>query len=277
MSEITAHRTLVKSPPEVWAQLSDAEALARHLDDFGEIRITRVEPETTVAWEAERVSGEVLIDPSGWGTRVTMTARVPGAPEPAEPAPAAEAAGPQSPSVDAPDDELPDEPPASEAEPAEETPASEARAELDALPPPATDRAARFHFISRFFPRTVPEPLADPGPPPVAETPQTAPPLEPVPDLEPEPEPEPVPAPPDPAPEPVPEPEPEPTPWEPIEPPTAPDQPDPPFEPAALSAPGRDSAGPGADPGPGPDAALAVLNSVLDDLGSAHHRPFSRG
>ena len=65
-------RTLVKSPPELWAELSDPAALARHLGELGEIRITRVEPEQKVEWEAEETSGTVLIDPSGWGTRGTL-------------------------------------------------------------------------------------------------------------------------------------------------------------------------------------------------------------
>ena len=34
-------RTLVKSPPELWAELSDPAALARHLGELGEIRIVR--------------------------------------------------------------------------------------------------------------------------------------------------------------------------------------------------------------------------------------------
>jgi hypothetical protein len=67
-------RTLVKSPPELWTELSDPAALARHLGELGEIRITRVHPEKKVEWEAEETSGTVLIDPSGWGTRVTLTA-----------------------------------------------------------------------------------------------------------------------------------------------------------------------------------------------------------
>lgn len=69
-----ASRRLVKSPPELWAECSDPGSLARHLGDFGEIKITRVEPETTVAWEGEHASGTVRIEPSGWGTRVTLTA-----------------------------------------------------------------------------------------------------------------------------------------------------------------------------------------------------------
>ena len=69
-----AKRTLVKSPPELWAELSDMAALARHLGEFGEIRITRTEPESVVEWEAELASGSVRLEPSGWGTTVTLTA-----------------------------------------------------------------------------------------------------------------------------------------------------------------------------------------------------------
>lgn len=91
MSELTVSRTLVKSPPELWSECSDAAALARHLDErLGEIRITGVEPESAVAWEGEEVSGTVRLEPAGWGTKVILTANVDGAavsePEPAAPA-----------------------------------------------------------------------------------------------------------------------------------------------------------------------------------------------
>jgi len=66
-------RTLVKSPPELWTELSDPESLARHLGELGEITITRTEPENLVEWEAEGTTGTVEISPSGWGTRVTLT------------------------------------------------------------------------------------------------------------------------------------------------------------------------------------------------------------
>jgi hypothetical protein len=66
-------RTLVKSPPELWAELSDPTSLARHLGELGEIRITRVDPEKRVEWETTGASGSVAIKPSGWGTRVTLT------------------------------------------------------------------------------------------------------------------------------------------------------------------------------------------------------------
>jgi hypothetical protein len=82
-------RTLVKSPPELWAELSDPTSLARHLGELGEITITRVEPEKTVEWEAADTTGKVLLKPSGWGTKVTLSVnREIAAPEPvAEPEP----------------------------------------------------------------------------------------------------------------------------------------------------------------------------------------------
>jgi len=75
MTEHEVSRTLVKSPPELWTQCSQVELLTRHLDRFGEIHITRLEPETTVAWEGEDVRGTVRLEPSGWGTKVILTAR----------------------------------------------------------------------------------------------------------------------------------------------------------------------------------------------------------
>jgi hypothetical protein len=74
-TEHQVSRTLVKSPPELWAECSDPGSLARHIGEFGEIRITRLEPETSVAWEGEHASGTVRIEPSAWGTRVTLTAQ----------------------------------------------------------------------------------------------------------------------------------------------------------------------------------------------------------
>lgn len=85
MPSLEAKRTLVKSPPEIWAEVSDAGALARHLGEFGEIRITRTQPESLVEWEGEKASGCVRLEPSGWGTKVTLTAEAP-EPEP-EPEP----------------------------------------------------------------------------------------------------------------------------------------------------------------------------------------------
>ena len=83
-------RTLVKSPPELWAELSDPDALARHLGELGEIRITRTDAEKTVEWEAADTTGKVTLAASGWGTKVTLSVtREPAEVEPtAEPEPA---------------------------------------------------------------------------------------------------------------------------------------------------------------------------------------------
>jgi hypothetical protein len=187
----SVQRTLVKSPPELWAEVSDPEALARHLEGFGEIRISRLEPEATVAWEGDTARGTVSLEPSGWGTKVTLTAEGQEAQALPEPEPKPE----------------PEPEPLAEAAPAPEEPAV---------------TAARQRFFKRFFRRRrLPEPA-----------------------LEPEPVPEPVP---------VPEPEPEPG-------------------PTAREVPA-------ADPVPllDPQETIAALEAVLDDLGAAHHRPFSRG
>jgi hypothetical protein len=210
MTSLQASRTLVKSPPELWAELSELESLARHLGEFGEIRITQVDPESRVEWEADRASGTVRLEPSGWGTRVVLTVATP-EPEP-EPEPEAVVA----------------EPPAPEPEP------EPVAAEPEPEPEPAPER--KRGWFARLFRRTPPP---APAPEPVA--------------VEPEPEPEP---------EPAPEPEPSAddrafgtieweTPAEPVV-----EEPEP--EPIAA------------------DEAHAVLTSVLDTLGAAHHRPFSR-
>jgi hypothetical protein len=77
MPELEAQRTVVKSVPELWAQLSEADQLSPLLDRaFGEIRITRLEPESLIAWESELASGQVELAESGFGTKVRLTAQI---------------------------------------------------------------------------------------------------------------------------------------------------------------------------------------------------------
>jgi hypothetical protein len=147
MSEHQASRTLVKSPPELWAECSDARSLARHLGDaVGEIRIKRLEPETAVAWEGERISGTVRLEPSGWGTKVTLTAAAE-APEVVRGPEVVEAPQP----AEAPEPVAVAEPPATEP-PAAEAPAAE---------PPPTGFIAR---LRRWFGSAPAEPQAPPAP-----------------------------------------------------------------------------------------------------------------
>jgi hypothetical protein len=198
MDEPRAQRTLVKSPPELWAEVSDAGALTGHLGAFGEIRITRLEPESTVAWEGDRARGTVRLEPAGWGTKVTLTAQL----DAARGAQVAAAAEPEPPT------------PAPEPEPA---------AAPD--PPAAAAPAPRRGLLARLFGRRRARPPA-PVRPPAPESSASAPePAAPAPEAA------------TPAPEPA------------------------ETEPAPLDA-GR---------------AEAILTGVLDDLGAAHHRPFSRG
>jgi hypothetical protein len=225
MSELTTKRTLVKSPPELWAEVSDLEALARHLGEFGEIQITRLEPETTVVWEGDRVSGTVRLEPSGWGTKVTLTAELAAIEEAAaeEPVVVVEEPVVEEEPVPLPEPVAVEAPPPS---PIQETPVAQ---------------EPRRGFWARLFGRRVAEvpPAEDPPPPPPME--------------EPAPEPPPVQEPPAPAPPPL---QPVPDPQPPAEP-----EHDEPLPAAELDD----------------DRAVAVLTEVLDNLGSAHHRPFSRG
>jgi hypothetical protein len=236
MQDLTAKRTLVKSPPELWSELSEVERLARHLGAFGEIKITRLEPERTVAWEGEGASGTVSIEPSGWGTKVVLTARIE----------AEEAAAPPAPEPE----------PEPEPEPAPE-PSLEAVAEepseiaTDLPAPPVRKR----RWLGWLFGRERPEAVAE-QPVWVAGAPAEAPAEEAI-----APEPAPLAAE-EPAqaaePEPVAEPEP-------------PGQPEP--EPIAEPQPPANG-----DPAQlNPTHAQAALEDALEALGSAHHRPFSRG
>jgi hypothetical protein len=65
-------RTLVKSPPELWEELN-GDRLRQAIDG------ARVEPTgegSSLAWEADGARGTASIEPSGWGTKVTLTAEV---------------------------------------------------------------------------------------------------------------------------------------------------------------------------------------------------------
>ena len=98
MPDLTAKRTLVKSPPELWEELSEVDGLAKHLGAFGEIKITKLEPEHTVAWEGEqrkrhRLDRALGLGNEGHADRAELPEAAPSRsrtepePEPAEPEP----------------------------------------------------------------------------------------------------------------------------------------------------------------------------------------------
>ena len=278
MKFATAQRRLVKSPPELWAEVSSEDSLGRRLAEFGEIRITRVEPETTVAWEGDRASGTVELAPAGWGTKVILTATplleagaeaaveeaVFEAPPVAE-AIAAPAREPQPEAIAATACEP--QPAAIAATEPEPEPLAEpervALAEPEPTAPPPDPAPPRRGLFARLFRRAPAPRPALPPPAPQLEIP--APPA-PGPDPSP-PAPGPDPTPPDPGPAPGPVPVPDPVGPLPEPDPTPPQigpQPDLPPA-AAVTEPPLDA-----------ERTVAILSDVLDDLGAAHHRPFSR-
>jgi len=161
-------RTLVKSPPELWAELSDPASLARHLGELGDIRIVRTDPESTVEWAAEDITGTVSIKPSGWGTKVTLsvTREVPALAAAPGPSPEAGSAGTAT---------------AEQAPALESTPEQTAAADSASAPTPAVE------------PTEAPEPITlahAPEPEPTAlETDAPEPEVATVPNMEREPEP----------------------------------------------------------------------------------------
>ncbi len=256
-------RTLVKSPPELWAELSDPTSLARHLGELGEIRITRVEPERTVEWEAADATGKVLLKASGWGTKVTLTvAREVAGPEAvAEPEPVIESEAASETSAGNEPEPRPTAGPElanvveTEIEPVAEVATVEPQPEPTATAEPEHETlieepVKRPGFFARLFGRR-PKAQALERPVEPAAIAEPASPAEPQLTVEPEP---------------VEEPEQE---------PTANSQPDAEHETLAENV--LDIA---AELLAAEEAATAevtaVLTAVLDRLGAAHHRPFSR-
>ena len=72
MPSVEVSRTLVKSPPELWAEL-EGDRLA---DAVGAVTVRPTEHERELAWEAEGARGTARLEPSSWGTRVTLTAEI---------------------------------------------------------------------------------------------------------------------------------------------------------------------------------------------------------
>jgi nicotinate-nucleotide--dimethylbenzimidazole phosphoribosyltransferase len=240
-------RTLVKSPPELWAELSDPATLARHLGELGEIRIVATEPDRAVDWEAAadgaQANGRVEIEPSGWGTRVTLSAhRAILAPDGGGSAPDRESVA-----------ESPAEPPiASAVELAVEP---QPVVEADPAPePPIEETESRQGFFARIFRRRRSRSEREPASPVEAESyvgPEAA-----------------------------------------AEAPSA-AEPEAAADPPAATEPEQSAAVEEHVPGATSEAAVAepdistelvaleeqttaVLTGVLDRLGAAHHRPFSR-
>ena len=72
MATYEVSRTLVKSPPELWAELEGERFEAA----VGARSVKTTEPERELAWEGDGAQGLARLEPSSWGTKVTLTAWV---------------------------------------------------------------------------------------------------------------------------------------------------------------------------------------------------------
>jgi hypothetical protein len=72
MPTVEVSRTLVKSPPELWEELQGE----RLREAVGAGEITPSEDERLIVWEGETSKGTATIEPSGWGTKVTLRAEI---------------------------------------------------------------------------------------------------------------------------------------------------------------------------------------------------------
>jgi hypothetical protein len=71
MSRIQLERTLVKSPPELWDELSSPAALERWL---GVVEVRATEPPRRLEWDSDVARGVIELEASGWGTKVRAQA-----------------------------------------------------------------------------------------------------------------------------------------------------------------------------------------------------------
>ncbi len=72
MPRFEVSRTLVKSPPELWEELG-RDCLERAL---GEVEVEETSPERELSFTGEGVRGSAVLEPAGWGTKVTLTAEI---------------------------------------------------------------------------------------------------------------------------------------------------------------------------------------------------------
>jgi hypothetical protein len=70
MPRFEVSRTLVKSPPELWAELGP-DCLEPAL---GAVSVEEKEPERELAFSGNGIRGTATLEPAGWGTKVTLTA-----------------------------------------------------------------------------------------------------------------------------------------------------------------------------------------------------------
>jgi hypothetical protein len=76
MPSVELERTMVKSPPELWEELSSEQGLSRWL---GDVRVSSAEPPNRLEWDSDIARGVIELEASGWGTTVRAQAEPSGA------------------------------------------------------------------------------------------------------------------------------------------------------------------------------------------------------
>ena len=76
MPSVELERTMVKSPPELWEELSSEQGLSRWL---GDVRVSSAEPPNRLEWDSDVARGVIELEASGWGTTVRAQAEPSGA------------------------------------------------------------------------------------------------------------------------------------------------------------------------------------------------------
>jgi hypothetical protein len=72
MATYEVSRTLVKSPPELWEELQGDRLTAL----ASEVSVRPTQHERVLEWRGEGAAGRAVLEPAGWGTKVTLTAEV---------------------------------------------------------------------------------------------------------------------------------------------------------------------------------------------------------
>jgi hypothetical protein len=72
MASVEVSRTLVKSPPELWEELQGE----RLHEALGGAEVRPREAERVLSWTSPEATGTAVLEPSSWGTKVTLTAEV---------------------------------------------------------------------------------------------------------------------------------------------------------------------------------------------------------
>jgi hypothetical protein len=71
VAQVQVERTLVKSPPELWAELASEPGISRWL---GDIEVAGADAPRRLEWTGSGTCGVIELEASGWGTKIRAVA-----------------------------------------------------------------------------------------------------------------------------------------------------------------------------------------------------------